>query len=132
MNATVSRYLEAIDRKDAEGIRDALAPDVRMVGMAPDVFYLLEGADAATEKLAQWYASWGEEPAFSFLSLIQDGDRVVAEFERTSTFEDAPWVVRQAHVIELGPDGIAELRVYCSGPRQGTPELAAAYAGAAR
>ncbi len=132
MNATVSRYLEAIDRKDAEGIRDALAPDVRMVGMAPDVFYLLEGADAATEKLAQWYASWEEEPAFSFLSLIQEGDRAVAEFERTSTFEDAPWVVRQAHVIELGPDGIAELRVYCSGPRQGTPELAAAYAGAAR
>lgn len=132
MNATVSRYLEAIDRKDAEGIRDALAPDVRMVGMAPDVFYLLEGADAATEKLAQWYASWEEEPAFSFLSLIQEGDRAVAEFERTSTFEDAPWVVRQAHVIELGPDGITELRVYCSGPRQGTPELAAAYAGAAR
>jgi hypothetical protein len=67
MNATVSRYLGAIDRKDAEGIRDALAPDVRMVGMAADVFYLLEGADAG-----------------------------------------------------------------CSGPRQGTPELAAAYAGAAR
>lgn len=132
MTATVSRYLEAIDRKDAEGIRDALAPDVRMVGMAPDVFYLLEGADAAAEKLAQWYASWEEEPAFSFLSLIQDGDRVVAEFERTSTFEGAPWVVRQAHVLEVGPEGIAELRVYCSGPRQGTPELAAAYAGAAQ
>jgi ketosteroid isomerase-like protein len=132
MTATVSRYLEAIDRKDAEGIRAALAPDVRMVGMAPDVFYLLEGADAAAEKLAQWYASWEEEPAFSFLRLIEDGDVVVAEFERTSTFEGAPWVVRQAHVIEVGPDGIAELRVYCSGPRQGTPELAAAYAGAAR
>jgi len=132
MTTTVSRYLEAIDRKDAEGIRDTLAPDVRMVGMAPDVFYLLEGADAAVEKLAQWYASWEEEPAFSFLRLIQDGDRVVAEFERTSTFEDAPWVVRQAHVLELGPEGITELRVYCSGPRQGTPELAAAYAGAAQ
>lgn len=131
MTDPVSRYLNAIDRKDAEGIRDTLAPDVRMVGMAPDVFYLLEGADAAVEKLAQWYASWGEEPEFSFLSLIQDGDRAVAEFERTSTFEDATWVVRQAHVLELGPEGIAELRVYCSGPRPGTAELAAAYAGSA-
>lgn len=123
-----SRYIEAVGVKDADGIRAALSPDVRMVGSVPDGFHLLQGAEAAAEKLAAWYASWGEEPSYSFLGRVQDGDRVVVEFERVCTFEGVPWVVRQAHVMELGPEGIAELRIYCSGPRAGGPELAAAYA----
>ena len=45
--------------------------------------------------------------------------------------EGAPWVVRQAHVLEAGAGGIVEHRMYCCGPREGAPELAGAYAGAA-
>jgi hypothetical protein len=80
MTDPVSRLVDAIDRKDPEGIRDALAPDVRFAGMVPDNFSLMDGADTVAAKLA---------------------------------------------------DGIEELRVYCCGPRQGAPEVAAAYPGPA-
>ena len=63
MTDPVSRLVEAIDRKDAEGIRDAYAPDARLVAMAPDNFYLMDGADAVAAKLAEWYASWEEDAA---------------------------------------------------------------------
>lgn len=127
MTDPVSRLVEAIDRKDAAGIRAALAPEVRLAGSVPESFHLIEGADAVAAKLADWYASWEEEPAYSFLRRLEDGDRAVVEFERTSTFENARWVVRQAHVMRVGPEGIEELRVYCCGPRAGAPELAAAF-----
>ncbi len=39
--------------------------------------------------------------------------------------------MRQAHVIEVGDEGIIEHRMYCCGPREGAPELAEAYTGAA-
>jgi ketosteroid isomerase-like protein len=131
MTDPVSRLVEAIDRKDAQGIRDALAPDVRFAGMVPENFYLMDGADTVAAKLADWYASWEEDPSYAFIGRVQDGDRVVVEFERTSTCEGEPWVVRQVHVMRVSDLGIEELRVYCCGPRQGEPELAAAYAGSA-
>jgi hypothetical protein len=129
MTDPVSRLVEAIDRKDPEGIRNALAPDVRFAGMVPDNFYLMDGADTVAAKLADWYASWEEEPSYAFLGRVQAGDRAVVEFERTSTCEGDPWVVRQVHVMRVGPQGIEELRVYGCGPRHGEPELAAAYPG---
>jgi ketosteroid isomerase-like protein len=132
MTDPVSRLVEAIDRKDADGIRAAYAPDARLVAMTPNTFQVAVGADAVAEKLAGWFTTWEDEPAYSFLGTIRSGDRALVEFERTSTFEGAPWVVRQAHVIQVGPAGIEEHRMYCCGPRAGEPELAAAYAEAIR
>lgn len=131
MTDHVTRFVEAMDRKDAEGIRAALAPDVRLVAMAPDAFHVRDGADAAAEKLGEWYASWEEEPRFAFLSRLDDGDRSVVEFERASSFEGDAYVVRQAQVIRSGPEGIEEMRIYCTGPRTGAPDLAAAFGAAA-
>lgn len=132
MTDPVSLLVEAIDRKDAEGIRAAYAPGARLVAMTPNTFQVAVGADAVAEKLAGFFASWEEEPAYSYLGTIRSGDRALVEFERTSTFEGAPWVVRQAHVIQVGPAGIGEHRMYCCGPRAGEPELAATYAEAIR
>lgn len=132
MTDPVSQLVEAIDRKDADGIRAAYAPDARLVAMTPNTFQVALGADDVAAKLAEWFTTWEDEPAYSFLGTIRSGDRAVVEFERTSTFEGAPWVVRQAHVLQVGPAGIAEHRMYCCGPRQGEPELAAAYAEAIR
>ncbi len=132
MTDPVSRLVEAIDRKDAAGIRAAYAPAARLVAMTPNTFQVAVGVDEVVEKLAGWFVSWEEEPHYSFLGTVRSGDRAVVEFERTSTFEGAPWVVRQAHVLQVGPEGIAEHRMYCCGPREGAPELAAAYAGAVR
>lgn len=132
MTDPVSRLVEAIDRKDAAGIRAAYAPAARLVAMTPNTFQVAVGVDDVVEKLAGWFVSWEEDPHYSFLGTVRSGDRAVVEFERTSTFEGAPWVVRQAHVLQVGPEGIVEHRMYCCGPREGAPELAAAYAGAAR
>lgn len=131
MTDPVSRLVEAIDRKDAEGIRAAYAPEARFIGMTPNTFQVAEGADAVAAKMAEWFTSWGDDPSYSFLGTVRQGERVAVEFERTSTYEGAEWVTRQAHLMQVGPAGILEHRVYCCGPREGSPELASAYAAVA-
>lgn len=132
MTDHISALVEAIDEKDAAGIRAAYAPDARLVAMTPNTFQVATGADDVAAKLAEWFTTWEEDPSYSFLGTIRDGDRALIEFERTSTFEGRPWVVRQAHVVQVGPAGIIEHRMYCVGPRAGEPELAKTYEGAAR
>jgi len=129
MTDPVTRLVQAIDRKDPEAIRAAYAPDARLVTMTPNTFGVATGAGDVAAKLSEWFTSWGEEPSYAFLGTVREGDRAVVEFERTTTYEGADWVVRQAHVLEVGPAGIVEHRAYCSGPREGAPELAAAYGG---
>ena len=119
--------LDAMTHKDADAMRALYAPDALLVTMSPNMFHTARGADAAGARLAEWFASWEEEPGFSFLRQVHEGDRVAVDFERTSTYEGAAWVVRQAHLIEVGPDGIRDHRVYCCGAREGAPDLAAAY-----
>ena len=128
----VARLVEAIDRKDVDGIRASYAPGARLVAMTPNTFQVAVGVDDIVEKMSGWFASWEEEPSYAFLGTVRSDDRAVVEFERTSTYEGSPWVVRQAHVLQVGPDGIAEHRMYCCGPREGAPELASAYANAVR
>lgn len=132
MSQHVADLIAAIDRKDPDGIRAAYAPSARLVAMTPNTFQVHEGVDAVAAKVAEWYTTWEEAPAYSFLSTTEDGERVVVEFERTSTYEGATWVVRQAHILTSGPRGIEDHRMYCCGPREGEPELAAAYAEAGR
>lgn len=132
MSQHVADLIAAIDRKDADGIRGAYASDARLIAMTPNTFQVHEGVDAVAAKVAEWYTTWEEAPAYSFLSMTQDGERTVVEFERTSTYEGATWVVRQAHILTSGPQGIEDHRMYCCGPREGQPELAAAYAAAGR
>ena len=131
MTDPVTRLVEAFDRKNARGIRDVYAPAARLVAMTPNTFQVAVGADDVAAKLAEFLASWEEEPSYSFLGTVRDGDRAAIEFERVSTFEGAPWVVRQAHLVQVGDEGIVEHRMYCCGPREGAPELGGAYAGTA-
>jgi len=119
--------IDAIGRKDADAMRALYAPDALLVTMSPNMFHTARGPEAAGDRLAEWFASWEEEPRFSFLRQVREGDRVAIDYERTSTFEGADWVVRHAHVIEAGPDGIHDHRIYCCGTREGGPDLAAAY-----
>lgn len=130
MTDPVSRLVQAIDRKDPDGIRAAYAPDARLVTMTPNTFRVASGAAEVAATLSEWFTTWEEDPAYAFLGTVRQGDRAVVEFERTCTFQGAGWVVRQAHVLEVGPAGIVEHRVYCCGPREGAAELAAAYAEA--
>jgi ketosteroid isomerase-like protein len=130
MSDHITAFLEAIEQGDPQAMRSVYAPGARLITMTPNTFNTDEGVDAIAARLEDWFLSWEEQPGFSFLSTIRDGDRAFVEFERTSTFEGAQWVVRQAHVMDVAPDGIREHRVYCCGPRQGAPDLAAAYGGA--
>jgi ketosteroid isomerase-like protein len=132
MSQHVADLIAAIDRKDTDGIRAAYAPGARLIAMTPNTFQVHEGVDAVAAKLAEWYTTWEEAPAYSFVSTTEDGERSVVEFERTSTYEGASWVVRQAHVLTSGPGGIEDHRMYCCGPREGRPELGAVYGEAGR
>ncbi len=130
MTDPVQQLTESIDRQDVAGIRAAYAADARLLAMTPNTFQVHDGAGAVAAKLGEWFAGWEEDPRYTFLGVIRDGGRAVVEFERASTFEGEPWVTRQSHALELGPGGIIVHRMYCCGPRAGTPELAAALAGA--
>jgi hypothetical protein len=131
MSDTVTRLLGAIDIRDADAIAACYEPDARLVTMTPNTFLVAEGRDAVVARLGEWYLSWEEDPHLSFLGTIRDGDRAFFEFERTSTFEGEPWVVRQAHALHIVDGAIRDHRIYCCGPRQGDPDLTAVYAGSA-
>ena len=125
MNDPVTQLTDSINRMDVEGIRAAYAPDARLLAMTPNTFQVHDGPGAIADKLGEWFAAWGDDPSYSFLGVVRQGDRAVVEFERVNTYEGETWVARQSHTLELGPEGIAVHRLYCCGPRAGAPELAA-------
>jgi hypothetical protein len=127
----VSRLVEAIERRDPDAIGADYEPGARLVTMTPNTFLLAEGTDAIVARLADWFISWEKEPAFSYIATVRDGHRVAVEFERTSTYHGEPWVVREAHMLQVGDGGIRGHRISCCGPRQGTPDLAGVLAGSA-
>lgn len=130
MNDHITTLLGALESRDPQAIRSAYTSQARLITMTPNTFNTDEGVEAIATRLEEWFLSWEEQPGFSFLSTIRDGNRTFVEFERTSTYDGAQWVVRQAHVMDVAPEGIREHRIYCCGPRQGEPDLAAAYGGA--
>jgi ketosteroid isomerase-like protein len=132
MSDPVEALVDAMNRKDTDGMRAAYAPHPRLVSMTPNTFQVVDGRDAVAAKLAEFFASWEEDPEWSYLEIWRDGRVAVVEFERTSTYEGKPFVVRQSHTLVLGEDGIEGHRMYCCGPREGQPELARAFAGARR
>jgi ketosteroid isomerase-like protein len=132
MSDPVARLVDAMGAKDPEAMAAAYAPDPRLVVMTPNTFQVIDGRDAVVGKLAEFFASWEENPEWSYLDIWRDGDVAVIEFERTSTYEGKPFVVRQSHTVVLGDQGIERHRMYCCGPREGEPELARAFAELAR
>ena len=58
MSDPVTQLVEAIDRKDAQGIREVYAPAARLVAMTPNTFQVAVGADDVAAKLAEFLASW--------------------------------------------------------------------------
>lgn len=122
----VAHLVEAMGKKDADGIRAAFAADARLVAMTPNTFQVVDGREAVAAKLAEFFASWEENPEWSYLDIWRDGRVAVVEFERTSTYEGKPFVVRQSHSLVVGDEGIERHRMYCCGPREGGPDLARA------
>jgi hypothetical protein len=49
MSDPVFRLIEAIDRKGAQGIRDAYPPGARLVAMTPNTFQVATGAEDIAE-----------------------------------------------------------------------------------
>jgi SnoaL-like domain len=132
MSDPVSRLVDGMGKKDPEAMAAAYAPNARLVAMTPNTFQVLDGRDAVVGKLAEFYASWEEDPEWAFLDIWRDGPVTVIEFERTSTYDGKPFVVRQSHTVVTGAEGIERHRIYCCGPREGEPELARALAELAR
>lgn len=130
-NDPVSALVDAVARQDVSAMRGLYAPDAVLVTMSPNTFHTARGPEAIAERLAEWFASWEEGPRFTYLRQVREGDHAAIEFERTSRFEGADWVVRQAHHVDLGEGCIRAHRVYCTGAREGAPDLAGATAGGA-
>lgn len=128
MSDPVTRLVEAMGKKDPDGIRAAFAPNARLIVMTPNTFQVMDGPDDVAGKLVEFFASWEEDPEWSYLDIWRDGRVAVIEFERTSTYEGKPFVVRQSHSVVVGEEGIERHKMYCCGPREGGPDLARALA----
>ena len=121
MSQHVADLIAAIDRKDADGIREAYAPDARLVAMTPNTFQVARRAPTTSPPSSRSGSRAGRRSRrYSFLGTIRDGDRAVVEFERTSTFEGAPvGGAPGPRPAASGAEGIEEHRMYCCGPREG-------------
>lgn len=127
-----AQLLEAIDRRDVAALEAVYAPDSVLVTVTPNTRKVAHGPEAIAALLGEWYASWEEDPGFSWLEVLSHGQRAMVEFERVSTFEGEPWVVCQAHALEWDDDGIRVHRIFCTGPRAGEPHVAVPAAEARR
>jgi hypothetical protein len=128
MPEPVAQLVEAMGKKDPDGICAAFAANARLIVMTPNTFQVVDGREDVAAKLSEFFASWEEDPEWSYLDIWRDGRVAVIEFERTSTYEGKPFVVRQSHSVVVGDEGIERHRMYCCGPREGGPDLARALA----
>jgi ketosteroid isomerase-like protein len=102
MAASVTRYLDALARRDWTALAACLTADVVRVGPYNDVY---DGRDAYVAFLAQTLAALrGYE--LRVTRLIDGGDTVVAELSESVDLPQGRQRTDEAIVFDLAPDGL--------------------------
>ncbi|MFI5080354.1 MAG: hypothetical protein ACHQCE_04735 [Streptosporangiales bacterium] len=107
------RWAAALRAADFAGLGRCLAPDVRIRGLLPSRFEDASGRDEAVALLRQWL---GGERGFAVLAASSGlvGDVLRLDYQvRISGPE--PCLMEQHGYCRVGADGIADLRLVCSG-----------------
>jgi hypothetical protein len=109
------RWAAALRAADFAGLGRCLAPDVRIRAVLPSRFADASGRDEAVALLREWL---GGERGFTVLAASSGtvGDVLrLGYLVRISG--PGPCLMEQHGYCQLGPDGIADLRLVCSGWR---------------
>ena len=107
------RWAAALRAADFAGLGRCLAPHVRIRAALPSRFVDSSGRDEAVALLRQWL---GGERGFAVLAASSDtlGD-VLRLGYRVRISGPEPCLMEQHGYGRVGPDGIADLRLVCSG-----------------
>ena len=111
------RFLEALSRRDYDGLATTFAPDGRLRGLVPSALREAEGREAVAERFGIWNDAedWEllESDVENFADIVKLRWRVAAtdpELGRT--------VYEQTAYAEIGERGIAWMNLVCSGERR--------------
>jgi hypothetical protein len=107
------RWAAALQSADFAGLGRCLAPDVRIRAVLPSRFADASGRDEAVALLRQWL---GGERGFAVLAASSGmvGDVLRLDY-RVRISGPEPCLMEQHGYCRVGADGIADLRLVCSG-----------------
>jgi hypothetical protein len=107
------RWAAALQSADFAGLGRCLAPDVRIRAVLPSRFADASGRDEAVALLRQWL---GGERGFAVLAASSGmvGDVLRLDY-RVRISGPEPSLMEQHGYCRVGADGIADLRLVCSG-----------------
>ena len=107
------RWTAALRSADLAGLGRCLAPDVRIRAVLPSRFADASGRDEAVALLRQWL---GGERGFAVLAASSGmvGDVLRLDY-RVRISGPEPCLMEQHGYCRVGADGIADLRLVCSG-----------------
>jgi hypothetical protein len=107
------RWAAALQSADFAGLGRCLAPDVRIRAVLPSRFADASGRDEAVALLRQWL---GGEHGFAVLAASSGmvGDVLRLDY-RVRIAGPEPCLMEQHGYCRVGADGIADLRLVCSG-----------------
>jgi len=107
------RWAAALRAADFAGLGRCLAPDVRVRAVLPSRFADASGRDEAVALLRQWL---GGERGFAVLAASSDmvGDVLRLDY-RVRIAGPEPCLMEQHGYCRVGADGVADLRLVCSG-----------------
>ncbi|GGC18652.1 hypothetical protein GCM10011371_02790 [Novosphingobium marinum] len=84
----ISRFLESLGKGDIEGIDQVISPDIKAVAKGTGTFSITRGHDEVLEAAGMLKHAIPEGIRFDIVSLISEGNRVVAEVEGHSRLAD--------------------------------------------
>ena len=107
------RWAAALRAADFAGLGRCLAPDVRVRAVLPSRFADASGRDEAVALLRQWL---GGERGFAVLAASSGmvGDVLRLDY-RVRIAGPEPCLMEQHGYCRVGADGVADLRLVCSG-----------------
>jgi hypothetical protein len=107
------RWAAALEAADFAGLGRCLAPDVRLRAVLPSRFADASGRDEAMVLLRQWL---GGECGFAVLAASSGMVGEVLQLGyRVRIFGPEPCLMEQHAYGRVGANGIADLRLVCSG-----------------
>lgn len=109
----VATFLEALGKGDSDRMAEVLAPDVEACAMGVGSFSITRDRATILEAAGMLMAAIPAGIAFEIVSLIEEGNRVVAEVKGRSLLADGtPYNNSYAFVAEMADGKIAHINEY--------------------
>ena len=111
-------FVDAIAARDEDALRGSLAPDVDFKGLTPRRLWEADSPDGVRDIVfGHWFEEQDRVTALRDVSEGEVADTARIGYQLDLECPDGPYVVEQQAYYRTGPEGIAYLRIVCSGFR---------------